>query len=233
MPAYETVANLRAQMNKTNTDDDAILALILDAASRAIDNFCNRPDGFRAASNATARLYTGSGRNWQKIDQCIEITLVEVKESIESSTYTAWAATDWIAMSGDHHDPDFNSLPYDAVMVDPTGDEDWFTGVVSSRDAYFDDVIPGGRSSLGDATRARAPTVRVTARWGYAEETPEPIRQATAAQATIIFKRMEGAMASTLATADLGTIEAFSEIDPLIGFLLQMGRYVKPATGRR
>jgi hypothetical protein len=232
--AYETLANLKAQMNKSNTDQDGVISLTLDAASTAIDNFCNRPDGFRADSNATPRIYRGSGRNWQNIDECTEVTLVAVKDSATDTTYTAWAAGDWIPFSGDPDDADFNSTPFDALLVDPTGDQSWFTGRGGLRDRYFrGSDIPFTSRDLGRSSTARAPTVQVTARWGYADETPEPIREATAMQATRWFKRLEGAMASVLATEDLGTLELFKALDPDVKFILVMGRYVKPAIGRR
>ena len=43
---------------------------------------------------------------------------------------------------------------------------------------------------------------------------------------------MEGAMASALANIDLGTVELFKTLDPDGEFLLSLGRFVKPATGR-
>ena len=233
MSSYESVENLKLQMNKTNNNQDAMLAIILDAASRGIDRFTNRPDGFLAPEDAVSRLYRGSGRNWQNIDECVAVELVEVKESVTNTAFTAWAAADWIAMSGDPQDPDFNSTPFDAVMVDPTGDQAWFTGTVSQRDTYFRAAdIPHSSRDIQQATRAQAPTVRVTARWGYATQTPEPIRQATAMQAIKWYKRMEGSMASALANTDLGTLELFKTLDPDVEFLLSLGRFIKPATGR-
>lgn len=234
MAGYETREALKAQMNKTNTDKDVTIDMILEAASRGIDRFCNRPDGFNADDDAVSRIYRGSGRNWQNIDECVAVTLVEVKESVTVTAYTAWTVGDWIAMSGDPADPDFNSLPFDALMVDPTGDQAVFTGAISLDDVYFGSAgIPSSSRDLYPGRRAAAPTVRVTARWGYAAETPEPIRQACAMQAIIWYKRMEGAMASALANPELGTIELFKALDPAVEFLLSLGRYVKPATGRR
>ena len=233
MAAYETVENLMLQINMTKTGKEGVLAIILDAASRGIDRFTNRPDGFRAASNATPRLYRGSGRNWQNIDECVAVELVEVKESVDNTAYTAWAAGDWIAISGDPQDPDFNSTPFDAVMVDPTGDQAWFTGTISQRDTYFRAAdIPHSSRDIQQATRAQAPTVRVTARWGYATQTPDSIRQACAMQAAKWFKRLEGNMASALANTELGTLELFKTLDPDVEFLLSLGRFIKPATGR-
>ncbi|TET85237.1 MAG: hypothetical protein E3J37_02335, partial [Anaerolineales bacterium] len=83
-------------MNKTDTGDDATLTRLLDAATHNIDRACNRPDGFVAESNASARTYKGSGASWQWIDECVEVTLIRTK-SAPTSAYTTWAPTDWIA----------------------------------------------------------------------------------------------------------------------------------------
>ena len=79
MAAYESVENLMLQINMTKTGKEGVLAIILDAASRGIDRFCNRPDGFTATDDGVARIYRGSGRNWQNIDECVAVELVEVK----------------------------------------------------------------------------------------------------------------------------------------------------------
>jgi len=124
--AYGTVIELRARIDKTSVVDDTVLTAIIAAAQRNIDRACNRPDGFEA-SVASARRYAGLGKPYLLIDECVAITLVEVKESATDTAYTSWLPTDWIACRGDPRSPDFNTLPYDMIMVDPTGDEAIFT----------------------------------------------------------------------------------------------------------
>ena len=66
--AYTTAAELRARIDKTSATDDTTLTALIAAAERNINVTCNRPDGFLAISVATARVYPGSGKPYQRID---------------------------------------------------------------------------------------------------------------------------------------------------------------------
>jgi hypothetical protein len=84
MTSYASITELKLQIDKTGstgTGDPANLQLLLDASTDAINSLCNRPDGFIALAAATARTYNGEGGPYQWIDECVEITLVEVKDS--------------------------------------------------------------------------------------------------------------------------------------------------------
>ena len=218
MASYATPAELRAiglggKTATTGPSSDANLQIALDAATDAINGLCNRPDGFVALSVATPRTYTGSGRAHQWIDECVAVTLVEAKESPTDTAYVAWAITDWQAFSGDPKSPDFNSLPYDGLMIVP--------------DSTYASFISGrfGQSAT--------PTIRVTAKWGYAVTCPARVKQACIAQAARWVKRGEGAWNDALASANMGTLLYLKEIDPDIKLMLVNARLVKPAIGRR
>ncbi len=195
--AYATAAELRSYTGKTGTTQDAIIAEILEAASNAIDQYCDRPDGFVADSAASARIYPGSGLDYQFIDECIEITLVAVKDSPSDDTYTSWATTDWIAFRGEPKWPEFNRLPYHAVMIEAAGDYSIFTS-----GKY---IVRAGFARTGESVR-RVPTVQITARWGYAEEVPDQVKTATIAQASRWFKRFGGSFDDTIVSAELGSM---------------------------
>lgn len=221
---YCTAAELRGQMNKTSVADDAILTAIIAAAENTINQFTNRPDGFIALTNATARLYSGSGKPYLFIDENVSITLVEVKSSPTDTTYTSWATTDWIPFRGDPEDPNYNGLPYTAIMVDPTGNYSiFYSGSFVTR---------GGFRPSTDVNRG-VPTVRITAKWGYSVAVPADIKQACLMQSARWYKRMEGAMSDALASAELGTLLYRQVLDPDVKMILVNGRYVKPAVGRR
>lgn len=222
--AYATAAELRAQMNKTSTADDSILATILSAAERTINRFSNRPDGFEADAAASARRYAGSGKPYQSIDECVSITLVEVKNSPTSTSYTTWATTDWIPIRGDPEDPNYNGLPYTMIMVDPTGSQSiFYSGSFVTR---------GGFRPTTDVHRG-VPTVRVTAKWGFSVAVPDDIHEACIMQAARWYKRLEGAMSDALASAELGTLLYRQRLDPDVAMILVEGRYVRPSIGRR
>jgi hypothetical protein len=222
--AYATAEELRAQFNKTSTAKDVTLTALLSAAELTINHFCNRPDGFEADTATSTRIYAGSGKPYQFIDETVEITLVEVKDSPTDTSYTSWAATDWIGFKGDPRDPNYNSLPYDSLMVDPTGDYAVFLS-----GSY---VTRGGFRPSTDVPRG-VPTVRVTAKWGYSVAVPADIKEACIMQAARWFKRLEGAMSDALSSGELGVLLYQQALDPAIKLILVNGRHVKPMTGRR
>jgi hypothetical protein len=115
---YVDTAQLREQLDRKSSDRDSVLEGIISAVSRTIDRVCNRPDGFVAASTATARLFAANGGAVLWIDEAAAITLVEAKASTGDSTYTAWASTDWLPGSGDPRLPDFNATPYQWIMTE-------------------------------------------------------------------------------------------------------------------
>lgn len=221
--AYCTAAEVRAQIDKTSAADDATITALIAAVEPAINNFCNRPDGFEAGA-ATARTYGGSGKAWQWIDETESITTVEVKDSPTDDTYTTWTTDDWVAFSGSAKHPNYNKLPYQALMVTASGDYATFTsGKFSGRRGFRPDreepfVVQ---------------TVRVTARWGYSIAVPDAIKQACITQTAIWYKRGQSGFSKILASEALGTLEFDEELDPIVRLLLSSGRFIKPATGNR
>lgn len=218
--AYGTAIELRARIDKTSTVDDTVLTAIIAAAERNINRACNRPDGFEATDSA-ARIFTGQGKPYLLIDETPDISLVAVKDSSTDTAYTSWLPGDWIACRGDPRSPDFNSLPYDLLMVDPTGDESHFTS------GFY------GMRVHSQGVRWGVPTVQVTANWGYSFVAPADIREACLMQAARWFKRFQSSMADVLASDELGALLYRQSLDPDIKRLLNDGRYIKPTIGRR
>jgi len=224
---YAIAAELRTQIDKTGTTgaaSDTALAVILAGVSESIDRLLNHPDGFYADSIATARLYAGSGGIWQRIDECAAITAVAVKDSVTDSSYTSWSSSDYIPCSGDPKDPDFNSLPYTALMIDPNGDYSHFTGGKYAGTPGFKPI---------ESTWRSVPTVRVTARWGYQLQTPPLIKQACIAIAASWFKQGEGGWAGdALASTDFGQL-IYNAENSMVRKMLENSRLYRPAVGRR
>lgn len=220
--AYATPAELKLAIEKTDSTHDSTIQMCLDAAAQVIDRFTNRlgkSDAFKAETTASARTYTGMGGYYQWIDECISISLVEVKDSPDDTTYVSWLAADWVAFSGDPKRPNFNKLPYEGIMVTPTGDQQRFTsGQYVGRRGFRPDTYD----------RRGVVTIRVTAKWGYALDVPPAIKAATLAQATRWWKRYEGAFGDTLATGEMGTLMFMKELDPDIAMMLRRGRFIRP-----
>ena len=232
--AYTTLNQVKTSMQKTDAADYAIITRIIDGATRKINQFCARPDGFEADAAASARYYRGSGKAYQLIDECVEITAVAVKDAPSDSTYEAWTSPsanmagdgDWFAGSGDPDEPEYNRLPYTLLFVDPNGDQSWFTGETP-------EMRKRGRARRGIDLWARVPTVQVTAKWGYSVTVPDDITEACIMQTARWYKRLQGAMADSLASADLGGLLYVQQLDPDIAGILIDGRYVRLPTGRR
>lgn len=211
---YADVTELRQQIQKETTGKDTILTALLLAASRLIDSTCNRDDGwFIADSTAVARDFASPSRDYMLIPECIAISEVGVRTSIDSTTYTAWVATDWRAARGDPKRPQFNSLPYTLLLTLPNGQYSAFTRSII------------GRSSINALAY---PTVQITARWGHSADVPPLIREATIMQASRWYKRLEGAMADSLANQQFGQLTFLKKMDPDIQLILENGRFMNP-----
>jgi len=208
---WVSAQELRSQINKQSTLSDADLTTILTAAENTISRFCNRPDGFLAATTATTRLYAGSGSGYLSIDETPEIAAVGAKSGVGDATFTAWTAGDWLAFSGSSRFPNFNITPYTGLMVNPNGDYSYFHKGNS----------PG------------FPMVQVTARWGVYTTLPTELKEAAIMQAVRWFKRLEGGMSDALASGEMGMLMYRQSLDPDIKQILIGGRYVKPTVGVR
>jgi len=217
---YATVAELKGYPNISLSTDDTEIQVWLNAAAAVIDRWTGRdtgdPDteGFVAVAVATAKEFIGNGTPVLRVGEHISITSVEVKDSPTDldTSYTALAATDFIAFRGDPLRPDFESLPLTQIMVDQRGD-------------YA--VWVDGRMKIGRGFSQ--PTVRVTARWGYAAAAPPEIKSATIAQALRWLTRGRSGWGDATSTPDLGMLLFRQALDPDIKMMLQ--RFQLPQVG--
>ena len=218
--AYCSTTELKAAMNKVTATDDAVLLAVIAAVSRAIDNFCNRPDGFVAEKQGyeSSRYYPGSGKVYQWIDECVDVAAVYVKDSPgdDESEYVAWVVgdvgvtddADVFMAGGDPAYPDYNGTPFQFLICGANGDYSVFN-------------------------KSTYPSVKVTARWGYASTVPSQIKQACIMQSARWYKLVQGAMARATAGPELGALIYPGELDADVRFILSTGRFVKPPTGHR
>jgi hypothetical protein len=233
--AYATYAQYKAAtgLKDAAETDRAIVERLLDAATRKFDRFCNRPDGFIADASASARYYHGSGLPYQWIDECASVTAVAVKDSPsdDEDSYTAWTLgtvgtttdADVFPASGDPESPDFTVTPYQFLVVGANGSYSHFTS------GSFTGC--GGFRPTTTVSRG-LPTVKVTAKWGYATTCPADIQEACVMQSARWYKRLRSDMADTLASGELGQMLYTMKLDPDIAGILCDGRYVIPALGR-
>jgi len=235
MADYATLAEIKADIALTDAtgSDTATLNRLITAASRAIDRFCQRPDGFIAA-DASLRYFVGNGLPWIRIGECTTVTVVAVKSSVTDTTYTAWTAPttnmagdgDYYAFAGDPNRPNLNPIalqrPYAWLMVDPNSVySDFLSGVYSSRQ---------GQRPTRQVIQS-APTMQVTATWGYATVVPYEIKTACIMQTARWYKRMQGTMADSLSNPEFGRVTYLQSLDPDIKHLLIDGRFIARQIG--
>lgn len=212
---YATVAELKNQINltKVDTDLDTFLQKLLDGAERAMNGVYNRQrDGFVAPDTAVIRYFTTNGTTFARIDECVEITAVGVKDSPTDDEYEAWATPtadyagdgDWMPCSGSLETPTFGQTPYTGLITDPNGDYETFP-ISPSR-----------------------PSMTVTARWGYATEVPAEVKEVTIMQAARWYRVVRASMTRASGARDLGTIAIPSRVDADIRELIYGSRLMRP-----
>jgi hypothetical protein len=174
---YTTLAELKAHLRITDTTDDAILAVHITAASRAVDQFTYRR--FGQSASATARVFTADGGKtlgdeFLALDD-IQTTTGLVVKSDTAGDYT-YATTLVLGT-------DFDMYPADA----PDLGVPW-TGIVMRRTAT---ALPTHRAGM-----------QVTASWGWTA-VPSVVEIATLIQAARFFVRRDSAY-GVAGSPDLG-----------------------------
>lgn len=223
---YAKPGELKDLTGITQSTHDVELEMWLEAAEAAIDGFCNRERGmFKALTTATSRYYVGSGKAKQSIDECVEVATVAVKDAALDTDYVTWTTPttalagdgDWIPAAGSLAHPNYNITPYTMLIIDPNGDYNYFTG----------GEYAGRKGFSHEANAIRnIPTVRVTARWGYAAAVPENVKTAVIAQAARWYKRGQSSMADAVTNPELGQMQYRKVLDPDIQMMLVSARLV-------
>lgn len=94
--AYCTLADVKASLRIQDTIDDALIENSINAASRMIDQYCNR--NFYSGSAGEIRYYKANDGYTCWIDDMQTITSVQTA-SIDPTIFdTTWAATDYQAL---------------------------------------------------------------------------------------------------------------------------------------
>ena len=199
MARYADAEDLRAQVDVSRTVHDQVLTGLLEAASRAVDGVCNRPDGFLALTTATERTYAGGGLPYLNIGECVEITAVADPDDEEIDD------GDYYAYHGSYEFPVF-SAPYTAIML------------------ASDETL----ETYGTFTASRMPNYTVTARWGYADEVPALVKQATITIAARWWMRGRSAWSDAVMPEGGGATLLYRQVvDPDVVLMLSNGRLIR------
>jgi hypothetical protein len=142
---------------------DPDLGYSITAASRAIDELCNR--FFYTDTADTTRIYTPHNRYWQSIDDLVSITTLATDTTGAMDYTQPWTQnTDYILEP--INDP-LRGWPYTSIVVNK------LTGAV-----VFDPTIPA--------------SIQVTGRFGWAA-VPQPIQIATSMIASRLIRQVRDA----------------------------------------
>jgi len=174
MSDYLTSDQLKATLGLTSTTYDADVAASITAASRAIDNLCNRPHGFWPDPDDVVRYYTPTLTNRLIVDDVVSITSFQVDFNADGVFEETWVEnTEYIL--------------YPLNTTTPWRPKTWVeTHPLSGR--FFPIGYPR--------------TVQITGKFGW-QAAPDGIYSATSLLATQVFKRVREAPFGVLAFADV------------------------------
>lgn len=192
--SYATLASLKSAVGITDTTDDVLLQVALDAATSTIDEHCNRT--FVAAGSATARTFTASSTTRVEVDDIFTTTGLVV-----SSYNTAVAAAVPYVSPGYEVGP-VNAAalgrPY-TYLTHTTGWSGGWAGYFTTTDG----------------------AITVTAKWGFASSVPKAIEQACLLQASRLFSRRHSPYGISGSPDMGGELRLLAKVDADVAVLLR------------
>lgn len=90
---YMTVAEFKTVSSIDDTDDDALIAQVLEATSRLIDRYCGRR--FYLPDDDETRYYSPERSDLVFTDDIVEITTLKTDAAGDRTFETTWATTDY------------------------------------------------------------------------------------------------------------------------------------------
>lgn len=194
---YATLAQVKSALRITDTVDDALIELAIEAASREIDAYCARVF-YNMGSGS--RFFTASDPYFCPIDDLITITELATALTSNGNYDTVWSNPTTGQNNGDFQLEPLNAAyPTDGI-VSPT------TGIRALWRYLFPTI--GGNA-----------LVRVTGTWGWSA-IPTPIKQAAVIQSTRIFKRNDSPL-GVAGFGDMGVMRISSQLDPDVRQLIE------------
>jgi hypothetical protein len=195
-PTYASASELKTQLRVTDAVDDTQLGLIVIAASRAIDAWCNRQ--FGSHGSAVARVFDWDGQTIRghgalevfdfQTATGLEVLLDEDGDGVYELELTVGT--------------DFNAWPWNAAA----DGKPWTHLVLATNGNGYWPCLQRG--------------VQVTANWGWTA-VPELVRQACLLQSARWFMRRDS-WAGIAGSPDMGNeLRLLEKLDPDVAMMLK------------
>jgi hypothetical protein len=155
---YTTTAALKARLGITDSTDDSILAAIITAVSRQIDDYCGRR--FYAATET--RYYTARCADHVLVDDLLSVSANGLATDDGTRTYPdVWATTDY-DLAPANAALESQPQPYWEVRLTPTGSFLFWPGLERG--------------------------LRLTGSFGFSSTTPAVVSEACLAQCELTYR---------------------------------------------
>lgn len=115
---YATLDELKGRLDILDSDTDAVLSQVIEAASRAIDGWCGRHFYAETATKTVTAEYAGAVF---LPDDLISLTTLVTDDSADRTYGTTWTTDDYDL------EPD-SGPPYTSILVSPVGSYAFPTG---------------------------------------------------------------------------------------------------------
>jgi len=120
---YASIADVKGVLGITATTDDTVIRKIVEAASRSIDNYCNR---YFVTQSAT-KYFNGVRVLW--IPDLLSITTLKTDDNDDATYENTWATTDYIEYGVGIEDT-LNTYPRIRLETNTNGDYNSFASGV-------------------------------------------------------------------------------------------------------
>ncbi len=188
--SYATLAQLKESLRITDTVDDTVLQLALDASTDLVDAHCGRT--FIADPVASTRYFVPAGYRVEVNDIYTTVGLVVVSGS------TVLTAEVYNGASG------YRLEPRNAASLG----EPW-TSIILSSWGSSNPFMAGTGTALA-----------VTAKWGYAATIPKSVIEANLLQASRLFSRRQSPYGVAGSPDLGGELRLLAKVDPDVAVLL-------------
>ena len=193
--AYAELAQLKTAMGISDTADDDLLQIALDAGASLIDQHCNRT--FVADSVATVRYFTATSRDRVEVDDIYTTSgLVVTSNNVAVPAEVPYVSTGYVLG------------PTNAAARGRP-----YTFLRHTGGSWGSLAWPGFYSGEG--------SIAVTAKWGFQATVPAAIEQANLLQASRLFSRKNSPYGVTGSPDMGGELRLLAKVDPDVAVLLR------------